>query len=104
LASLKYDIPVRHLTNDELADGQSKGFVSHAQVSEVYKQSNHWDPGPGFPWKLFLEKVEKDRVARMATLGAIRSGHPDAAGDQPGATSAAAPVAQQGMRTSGPNT
>lgn len=77
---LKYDIPVRQLTNDQLADGQSKGFVSHAQVSEVFKQSNHWDPGPGFPWKLFFEMVEKYRAARLATLSAVRSDHPDAAG------------------------
>lgn len=101
---LKYDIPVRHLTNDELADGQSKGFVSHAQVSEVFKQSTHTDPGPGFPWKLFLEMVEKYRVARFKTLSAVRSDHPDDAGDQPGATSAVTPGAQPGMLTSGSNT
>jgi len=65
---LKYDLPVRRLTNEELADGQSKGFVSHAQVSEVFKKSDHWDPGPGFPWKFFLESVEKHRVARLAKL------------------------------------
>ena len=27
---LKFDIPVRRLTNEELADLKSKGFVSHA--------------------------------------------------------------------------
>jgi N-acetyl-anhydromuramyl-L-alanine amidase AmpD len=92
------------LTNDELADGQSKGFVSHAQVSEVFKQSTHTDPGPGFPWKLFLEKVEKDRVARMATLSAIRSDQPDAAGDQPDTISSVAPGAQQDRMTPGSDT
>jgi N-acetyl-anhydromuramyl-L-alanine amidase AmpD len=65
---LKYDIPVRQLTNEELADGQSKGFVSHGQVSEVFKQSDHWDPGPGFPWALFLSSVEQHRVDRLARL------------------------------------
>jgi len=65
---LKYDIPVRRLTNEELADRKCKGLVSHAQVSEVFKRSDHWDPGPGFPWKFFLENVEKHRVARLAKL------------------------------------
>ena len=101
---LRYDIPVRQLTNDELADGQSKGFVSHAQVSEVFKQSTHTDPGPGFPWKLFLEKVEKDRVARMAMLSAIRSDQPDATGDQPDTISSVAPGAQQDTMTPGSDT
>ena len=69
---LKYDIPVRHLTNDQLADGQSKGFVSHAQVSEVFKRSDHWDPGPGFPWKFFLDSVAQHRAARLANFSAGR--------------------------------
>lgn len=97
---LKYDIPVRHLTNDELADGQSKGFTSHAQVSEVFKQSNHWDPGPGFPWKLFLEKVEKCRSARLATLSPVDSDHAEAAGAVPGAN----PETQRPVFSSGSNT
>ena len=65
---LKFDIPVRRLTNEELADLKSRGFVSHAQVSEVFKRSDHWDPGPGFPWKFFLDKVEQHRAARLAKI------------------------------------
>ena len=65
---LKFDIPVRRLTNEELADLKSKGFVSHAQVSEVFKRSDHWDPGPGFPWTFFLDRVEQHRAARSAKI------------------------------------
>ena len=65
---LKFDIPVRRLTNEELVDLKSKGFVSHAQVSEVFKRSDHWDPGPGFPWTFFLDKVEQHRAARLAEI------------------------------------
>ena len=65
---LKYDIPVRRLTDDQLADGQSKGFVSHGQVSEVFRRSNHWDPGPSFPWNYFLDRVEQCRAARLAKV------------------------------------
>lgn len=65
---LKYDIPVRRLTNSELKDGQTKGFVSHSQVSEVFKKSTHTDPGKGFPWEFFLERVEQHRAARLKKL------------------------------------
>ena len=66
--SLKYDIPVRRLTNDELADGTTKGLVSHSQVSAVFKKSTHTDPGEGFPWDFFLEHVEQQRAERLAKL------------------------------------
>jgi len=76
---LKYDIPVRRLTNEQLADGHSKGFVSHAQVSEVFKRSDHWDPGPGFPWNVFLESVEKRRAGRLARLSGSAAPAPESA-------------------------
>lgn len=52
----KYAIPSRHLTNAELQTG-AKGFVGHDQVSEVYKKSDHTDPGAGFPWDYFMGRV-----------------------------------------------
>jgi hypothetical protein len=66
---LKYDIPVRRLSNAQLADGTTKGIVSHSQVSEVFKKSDHTDPGKGFPWDHFLERVETHRAARLKKLG-----------------------------------
>lgn len=54
---LKYGIPVVHLTNEELEAGK-KGIVGHVQVSQVYKKSNHTDPGPNFPWLYFISQVE----------------------------------------------
>lgn len=53
----KYKIPVRKLTQAQLRAGQ-KGFTSHADVSAVYKRSDHSDPGKGFPWDYFLVRVE----------------------------------------------
>lgn len=50
---LKYRLPVKHLSNQELLDGQ-KGIVGHDQVSLVYGKSDHTDPGPQFPWDLFI--------------------------------------------------
>jgi N-acetyl-anhydromuramyl-L-alanine amidase AmpD len=66
------------LTNDELADGTTKGLVSHSQVSAVFKKSTHTDPGEGFPWDFFLEHVEQQRAERLAKL--TGSGGTSAAG------------------------
>lgn len=55
---LKYDIPVRQLSNDQLGDKVSKGIVGHRQVSQVFKKSDHMDPGPNFPWDFFLKRVQ----------------------------------------------
>lgn len=49
-------IPLRHLTDGELAAGQA-GFVGHDQVSRVYKLSDHTDPGPAFPWTQYMNLV-----------------------------------------------
>lgn len=58
----KYGIPVRRLTRDELRAGV-RGITCHADVSAVYKRSDHTDPGPGFPWDWFLAMVHEARNA-----------------------------------------
>lgn len=42
-------IPMKWLTDAELADGKTKGHTTHAQVTRVFKKSSHTDPGKGFP-------------------------------------------------------
>lgn len=59
----KYNIPLYQLSNAELRGG-SRGFVGHYQVSEVYRKSDHTDPGPGFPWDLFMGMVKLMFVER----------------------------------------
>lgn len=64
---LKYSIPAVHLTNAQLKAGK-KGIVGHYQVSEVYKKSDHSDPGIAFPWDIFVSMVQqfiKDRTQRI---------------------------------------
>jgi len=51
-----YGIPVRHLSDSEILAG-ARGIVGHADVNHVYSLSNHWDPGPAFPWDTFLARV-----------------------------------------------
>lgn len=58
-----YNIPIRRLTDAEIANG-SKGFVGHVDVNRVYSKSTHWDPGPSFPWGYFLSRVH----AKVAEL------------------------------------
>jgi len=67
---LKYNIPVKHLTNAELKSGQ-KGIVGHVQVSEVFKKSNHTDPGKGFPWDHFIERVKHHHTERLKSFNVI---------------------------------
>jgi N-acetyl-anhydromuramyl-L-alanine amidase AmpD len=53
----KYGLPAEHLTNEQLRAG-GRGIVGHCQVTEVYRQSDHTDPGPYFPWPEFLGMVK----------------------------------------------
>lgn len=54
---IKYNIPPVHLTDAELRAGK-KGLIGHVQASNVYKKSSHWDPGPNFPWDVYLKMVQ----------------------------------------------
>jgi hypothetical protein len=53
---VKFSIPIRHLTTDQIAAGV-KGIAGHVDVNAVYHASNHYDPGPNFPWDYFLGRV-----------------------------------------------
>lgn len=56
----RHGIPVRILTDAQLAAGE-KGITSHAAISRVFRESDHTDPGYGFPWDYFLERVQAHR-------------------------------------------
>lgn len=65
---LKYGVPPAHLTNAELEAGKS-GIIGHVQASQVYKKSDHPDPGVGFPWDVFMNRVAKYLAERRARFG-----------------------------------
>jgi N-acetyl-anhydromuramyl-L-alanine amidase AmpD len=67
---LKYGIPCCHLTNTQLRDGE-KGIAGHYQATEVYpaKDRTHTDPGPNFPWELFMERVAVHLAERKRRFG-----------------------------------
>jgi N-acetyl-anhydromuramyl-L-alanine amidase AmpD len=64
---LKYNLPILRLTDDQLYKG-GRGFVGHDQVSRVYKQSDHTDPGPDFPWMRFIMWTRAAYEERRAEL------------------------------------
>lgn len=49
-------IPVRVLTDEQVARGEA-GITTHAALARVFRETNHTDPGPDFPWDWFMERV-----------------------------------------------
>jgi N-acetyl-anhydromuramyl-L-alanine amidase AmpD len=49
-------IPVRWVVADDLVAGR-RGLTGHNEVSEAFEQSDHWDPGDGFPVEAFVDRV-----------------------------------------------
>ena len=49
-------IPVRVLTDEQVAAGEP-GITTHAALARVFRETNHTDPGPNFPWDYFMERV-----------------------------------------------
>lgn len=65
---LKYDIPVDHLSSQELKD-RKKGIIGHRDATAVYKpNAGHSDPGPFFPWIFFLARVKFYVAVRLKPL------------------------------------
>lgn len=48
------DIPLRYLTDAQLEAGVAAGVTYHAQVSRVFRESDHTDPGPHYPFDKFM--------------------------------------------------
>lgn len=52
----RHAIPVRRIRASGLRRGV-RGITGHADVSVAFRKSDHWDPGPSFPWVAFLRRV-----------------------------------------------
>jgi N-acetyl-anhydromuramyl-L-alanine amidase AmpD len=58
IKSREYGIPLVHLTPAQIRLGKL-GFVGHADITKAYPGSGtHTDPGPNFPWPLYLRYVK----------------------------------------------
>ena len=52
----KYYIPVVKLTGADLRAGK-KGFFGHIETAQAWGETDHVDPGAGFPWDIYLGYV-----------------------------------------------
>jgi N-acetyl-anhydromuramyl-L-alanine amidase AmpD len=68
---LKYDVPIKHLTDAQLEAGE-KGLIGHVQATRVYRKSTHTDPGDGFPWDHFIERVKHYHAERLKRVASVR--------------------------------
>lgn len=61
----RYRIPVRRLRADGLV-AERRGVTGHSDVSVAFHKSDHWDPGPAFPWKGFLRRARAGNSVERA--------------------------------------
>lgn len=53
-----HGFPLAKLSPAQLAAGQG-GLAGHVDVRDAWGKTNHWDPGPGFPWDVVLAEIRK---------------------------------------------
>jgi N-acetyl-anhydromuramyl-L-alanine amidase AmpD len=61
----RHRIPIRHLRAADLVAGR-RGLAGHADVSAAFRKSDHWDPGPDFPWARLLRLARSGDVVERA--------------------------------------
>jgi N-acetyl-anhydromuramyl-L-alanine amidase AmpD len=67
----RHGVPLRRIGAADLRRGR-RGISGHGDVSEAFGKSDHWDPGPGFPWHGFLERVRREhRRAKEKAEGSV---------------------------------
>jgi N-acetyl-anhydromuramyl-L-alanine amidase AmpD len=62
----RYGIPVRRIRAADLVAGR-RGITGHADVSAAFRKSDHWDPGPDFPWTRFLRLTRSGGAVERAS-------------------------------------
>lgn len=53
-----YGIPMRWLSLQQIRNGE-RGFCTHNDISLTLGGTNHWDPGPNFPFAVFMQMVQQ---------------------------------------------
>jgi N-acetyl-anhydromuramyl-L-alanine amidase AmpD len=61
----RHGIPIRRLLAADLLD-RKHGITGHADVSAAFGKSDHWDPGPSFPWRKFLRSARRSDIVERA--------------------------------------
>ena len=68
----RHGVPVRRVRAEGLRRGR-RGITTHADVSRAFGRSDHWDPGPGFPFARFLELVRQAGPVSAPSAGSRRA-------------------------------
>jgi hypothetical protein len=56
---VKYPVPLVNLTPAQVRELQ-RGFAEHDDVSRAWGETDHWDPGPRFPWDRLFSLIRED--------------------------------------------
>lgn len=54
----RFGIPKRHIGAEGVARGEA-GIIGHVDYTNGAHDGTHWDPGPGFPWDVFINLVNE---------------------------------------------
>ncbi len=66
--SRRVGFPLERRSVAELVAGGDRGIAGHVDISQAFKRSDHWDPGPGFPWDYFIGLCVLARSQSPSTL------------------------------------
>lgn len=55
----RFGIPKRYIGSDGVAKGEA-GIIGHVDYTRGTGDGTHWDPGPGFPWDVFISLVNQN--------------------------------------------
>ena len=61
----RHGIPLRRLRAAGLV-ARRRGITGHRDVSAAFHKSDHWDPGPDFPWTRFVRLARGSDVVEGA--------------------------------------
>lgn len=64
-----YDIPLVKLSREELGAGRY-GVAGHLEA-QVWGNTDHWDPGPGFPYDVVLARAKEINAGASAPVPSI---------------------------------
>lgn len=74
-----YSIPAVKLTSAQVG-ANHRGVCGHVNWTEGQHDGTHWDPGPGFPWDLFMKYV-KQEDGKMTDTDLLRAVYVQLTGD-----------------------
>ncbi|HUR74465.1 MAG TPA: N-acetylmuramoyl-L-alanine amidase [Sporichthya sp.] len=69
----RWDVPLIRLTAAQVKAGKH-GICGHVDVSNAFGQTDHSDPGAGFPWTHFMDLVHGDKPAEKPPEVVVKDG------------------------------